>query len=235
MKPDGNRNLGRIGLAFTTLYLCSLAAVIWHLGLGSTFSELSLNTFGDFLAGAFGPLAIFWVVLGFFQQGAELRNSVEALRIQTEELRASVAQQRELSISAKRQLELQEASIERQHELERRYSSSEISLSIDTAQVIDGEFRMTIWIKNNGADAESVKFSIAEPQLSIPEIEVFDLKHGGRSLVSVKTGGPSFDLEKSIYQVSSISVDQVGRTRVFEFSSNRFALISDEIEETHDF
>jgi hypothetical protein len=28
--------------------------------------QLSLNELGDFLAGAFGPLALFWLVLGFF-------------------------------------------------------------------------------------------------------------------------------------------------------------------------
>lgn len=70
--------------------------------------SLNLNNFGDFLAGAFGPLAIFWLVLGFFQQGAELRNSIKSLDLQTRELNASVMQQKEVAQISKEQFQLQE-------------------------------------------------------------------------------------------------------------------------------
>jgi len=39
----------------------------------STFFSLKLNEQGDFLAGVFAPLAFGWLVLGFFQQGRELK------------------------------------------------------------------------------------------------------------------------------------------------------------------
>jgi hypothetical protein len=51
---------------------------------------------GDFLAGAFGPIAIVWLVLGFIQQGEELKLNTAALKLQADELRQSVAQQRRL-------------------------------------------------------------------------------------------------------------------------------------------
>lgn len=54
------------------------------------------NEFGGFLAGVFGPLGILWLILGFWQQGDELRNSVDALNLQSEELRNSVEQQKAL-------------------------------------------------------------------------------------------------------------------------------------------
>ena len=60
------------------------------------FKTLSFNEVGDFMAGAFGPVAFLWLVLGFFQQGEELKNNVEALKLQAEELRQSVEQQREM-------------------------------------------------------------------------------------------------------------------------------------------
>lgn len=68
------------------------------------------NEFGDFLAGCFAPLAFFWLVLGFFQQGDELRNSVAALHLQGEELRNSVEQQKQLVDVTREQLGLDRAS-----------------------------------------------------------------------------------------------------------------------------
>lgn len=47
--------------------------------------KLSGNEFGDFLAGVFSPLAFLWLVLGFFQQGQELRASIHALELQGDE------------------------------------------------------------------------------------------------------------------------------------------------------
>ncbi|TNE68241.1 MAG: hypothetical protein EP336_05075 [Rhodobacteraceae bacterium] len=60
------------------------------------FKTLSFNEVGDFMAGAFGPVAFLWLVLGFFQQGEELRASSHALTEQQKELRASAMAQSEL-------------------------------------------------------------------------------------------------------------------------------------------
>jgi hypothetical protein len=57
---------------------------------------LKPNEFAEFLAGIFGPLAFLWLVLGFLQQGDELRNSADALRLQEEELHNLVEQQSQL-------------------------------------------------------------------------------------------------------------------------------------------
>lgn len=65
------------------------------------------NEFGDLLAGIFSPLAFLWLVLGFLQQGAELRASVEALELQGRELQHSVEQQRQLVEVTREQLEFQ--------------------------------------------------------------------------------------------------------------------------------
>lgn len=72
---------------------------------------LPLNELGDFLAGAFGPLAILWLVLGYFQQGIELRQNSAALRLQAQELANSVEQQRELVKVAKDQYEADKADL----------------------------------------------------------------------------------------------------------------------------
>lgn len=51
------------------------------------FLKLELNALGDFLAGTFSPLALLWLVIGYFQQGDELRQNSRALHLQAEELR----------------------------------------------------------------------------------------------------------------------------------------------------
>lgn len=73
---------------------------------------MGLNEVGDFLAGAFGPVAILWLVLGFFQQGVELRQGTEALKLQAAELKNSVVQQCELVAAQKASLKNYESSLQ---------------------------------------------------------------------------------------------------------------------------
>ncbi len=86
--------LAWIGTVFTAIYLVGFTWFIF--GRLPQLQIMELNSVGDFLAGAFGPIAFFWLILGFMQQGAELRLSADALRMQAEELRASVMQQTEM-------------------------------------------------------------------------------------------------------------------------------------------
>lgn len=51
------------------------------------FLKMELNALGDFMAGTFAPLALLWLVIGYFQQGDELRQNSRALLLQAEELR----------------------------------------------------------------------------------------------------------------------------------------------------
>ncbi len=44
------------------------------------FTTMEPHLWGDFLAGAFAPLAFLWFVIGYFQQGAALR--VQAMELQ---------------------------------------------------------------------------------------------------------------------------------------------------------
>ncbi|HYE70956.1 MAG TPA: hypothetical protein VD932_05460 [Aquabacterium sp.] len=88
------KRLGIFGIVLTIVYLVAWGALVYH--RSDTFKGMTLNEIGDFLGGSFGPLAFFWLVLGFFQQGIELRQNSEALRLQVKELENSVQQQKEL-------------------------------------------------------------------------------------------------------------------------------------------
>lgn len=69
-----------------------------------TKKPVELNQWGDFFAGVFAPLAFLWLVLGYLQQGTELRLSTEALRLQAEELSKSVEQQSQLVMVSREQM-----------------------------------------------------------------------------------------------------------------------------------
>lgn len=96
--------LARAGFFVSVIYLAALIPLTWSSWIN--LWSLKPNEFGDLMAGTFAPLAFLWLVLGFFQQGQELRASVKALELQGEELRNSVEQQRQLVEVTKSEVEL---------------------------------------------------------------------------------------------------------------------------------
>lgn len=99
-----------VGWVITGLGICGTVAYLFLLdwlvnGRWMEIRAAKLNDLGDFLAGAFGPLAIWWLVLGYFQQGIELRQNSAALKQQADELAHSVAEQRKLAETAQQQLD----------------------------------------------------------------------------------------------------------------------------------
>lgn len=84
----------KIPLALTLLWV-SASAIFFGLNLQSS-KPMSPNEIGDFLAGFFSPIALMWLVFGYFQQGEELRLNTEAIKLQVKELNLSVEQQKEL-------------------------------------------------------------------------------------------------------------------------------------------
>jgi len=65
-----------------------LVTAIWFIGIyGFTKSNgyslpIELNALGDFLAGIFAPVAFFWLILGYVQQGKQLDQNTKALEQQ---------------------------------------------------------------------------------------------------------------------------------------------------------
>lgn len=103
VRPEFGKGLFWTGVGMTSAYLAGMgiyAACVWPhiLAMGP-------DGFATFLSGMFAPVAFLWLVLGFLQQGNELRNSADALWLQSEELRHSVTQQRDLVAVSREQLE----------------------------------------------------------------------------------------------------------------------------------
>ncbi|WP_396268864.1 hypothetical protein [Ideonella sp.] len=133
-------------------------SVIWVFGmLGLLFikradiASMQPNAWGDFFAGAFAPLAFLWLVLGYLQQGEELRLSTEALRLQADELRNSVEQQAALVEVSRLQLDAErEASIQEREARDHQVRPVFVFRALGTAVSGDGVSLLTFEISNTG-------------------------------------------------------------------------------------
>ena len=97
--------LAIVGGVLTIMYLALLATYVVldrH-----EFWAMKASDIASFLSGSFSPLAFLWLVLGFLQQGVELRHSARALYLQQEELRNSVEQQQALVTVTREQLQME--------------------------------------------------------------------------------------------------------------------------------
>ena len=79
------KRLTVLGVGLTALYVVPFGIGVWV--NWSKAVLMSLNEWGDFLAGVSAPVALLWLVVGYFQHGQELRLNTEALRHQQEELK----------------------------------------------------------------------------------------------------------------------------------------------------
>lgn len=132
----------------------------------SSFVALELNELGDFLAGAFGPVAFLWLVLGFLQQGRELKLSSEALQLQAKELKNSVEQQTIMAQAAMQQIESQRASLRlKELEVERSLSPIfRIGYGLMMRDTGGGYVETSIQIFNDGPDANKLAITF-EPAI----------------------------------------------------------------------
>lgn len=150
-----SKKLTMIGIGITAVYLIAVGLLGW--GEWDKFSGMEPNQVGDFLAGVVGPLALLWLILGYFQQGEELKQSTEALRLQAEELRNSVSQQRDLVEVSRKQVEAQTAALDYERELQRRAWSPVFELiSHNSGSEFGGERSYQVILHNHGAEINRV-------------------------------------------------------------------------------
>ncbi|WDH37418.1 hypothetical protein [Pseudomonas chlororaphis] len=197
------------GMLGTVVYLIIITTTVVF--KFDSFIKLGLNELGDFLAGVFGPIAFLWLVLGFLQQGRELKLSSDALRLQADELRASVEQQSHMVEAQKLSLENHERSLDPLLMLQ----------SIKGTHDEDGEFYYQFKVINKGAYCEDVVISVSSEDFDFsltPEplyddtYTTFVISEGSSDRVSVtityrrvsgNTGFQRFQLNKAMYEDAS--------------------------------
>lgn len=164
----------RAAIALTTIWVGGAAAII--LVQSDAFIRMPPNEWGDFFAGVFSPIALLWLVLGYFQQGKELR-------LQVEELRRSVEQQKELAQATKSEVEVSRKLQISQEERERREAQPRFVI---TQRGPFSSKTETIWfhLTNRGAHVDDISISsssgVCKPGF------VGTMEHGGNFQVDVK-------------------------------------------------
>ena len=118
---------------------------------------LPSNELGDFLAGAFAPLAFLFLILGYKQnnesiriQSEELRASTEALQLQVAEMKESVDQQKLMS-------ELQKTELEERHNAATPFISAFCGINVSGGGYGEQIFKLSFTFENKSDhDAKNV-------------------------------------------------------------------------------
>lgn len=143
-----------IGISASTLW--ALCIIIYIIFTPVNILNIAPNELGDFLAGALGPLGILWIVLGFWQQGDELRNSVKALNLQSDELRASVDQQKQLVSITREQAQAEIEALHEERAARRRASHPNFALTSGGGSTSRDTIKTYVTITNVGASVGEV-------------------------------------------------------------------------------
>lgn len=156
------------GIIVTTIYIGVIVIFRW-----SSFHELAtmpLNEFGDFFAGVFGPLMLFWLILGYIQQQSELRQNTKALELQAEELKKSVEQHKELVKATREQVEADLKSLEIEQLRARKEAHPDFSILNAGYRMKQGtNYTYEINLINSGKPATNVVFSTTPPLKQVDE------------------------------------------------------------------
>jgi hypothetical protein len=143
--------------------LASVAYVIVGYALMSDrlgqLRTMQVDAVGNFLAGVFGPLALLWLILGYLQQGIELKLNTKALELQAQELQNSVTQQRELVDVSRKQFEAEMELLRfERNRIEEAYKPRFVVEGIGGSHHGTGVSVFTLPIKNVGAPISNISF-----------------------------------------------------------------------------
>jgi len=143
-------------LTLIGLVISGVWALILIIILYLQFTDLgamTLNEWGDFLAGATAPLALFWLVIGYFQHSAELRLNTRVLKMQEEELRRQVVETARLVAATKEQAEVASQGLQERRQRDAKEATPEF---VDHGSSFSGE-RVKIELRNRGGEARDIE------------------------------------------------------------------------------
>ncbi len=154
---------------------------------------MTLNEWGDYLAGMMSPIALLWLVIGFYLQREELKQNTKALQIQGEELKNQVEQTRKLVEQTTRQVDIEDQRFQKEKE------DNEPNFIFETgAEIFNaGKIRKKeLNFVNYGGVAFEV--SIESPKPAIFEIRPKRIGAGNTGTIIAQLAKP---LEKEIFVI----------------------------------
>lgn len=154
----GQFSMTIFGIIITVSYIAFIVFLRWSSFPG--LQTMPLNEFGDFFAGVFGPLMLFWLILGYVQQQKELRQNTKALELQADELKKSVEQHKELVAATREQVQADLKALELEKIRELRKAQPTFTIKSAGRMYTSGKkLGFAISIFNSGQSASDVKFS----------------------------------------------------------------------------
>ncbi|WP_213073970.1 hypothetical protein [Acinetobacter terrae] len=154
-----------------SLIIGIIITIVWFVGIylfcsinEFSFSNKDLNSLGDFLAGIFAPVAFFWLILGYVQQGKQLEQNTKALeqqeralQLQIEEMKEAVQQQKEMVNIHNQELQTKFLSVK---PLITCLAIKAEIVSTNSAEVVFKTFNLSIETINEGReDANEIEFT----------------------------------------------------------------------------
>ncbi|MGQ1309262.1 hypothetical protein ACT4WM_06615 [Acinetobacter baumannii] len=176
--------------------------------------ELPANEIGDFLAGAFSPLAFLFLILGYLQntralqmQSQELKASTDALHQQAQELANNVEEQKKLLSVTQQELEIKHFEA-RPHLTFYSYpftlTEKEFPECDDDGSIIDMEryevADIKIIIENKGEVAKLVTIEELDSDFNDFNIECYELVAQQKTRLDIELIGERLELLKSKFQ-----------------------------------
>lgn len=210
--------LGNYGVILTILYFLSVLYFAFFTELVNP-EPLSMNELGDFLAGVFGPPALVWVVISFYLQSEELKNSVNALNLQAKELNKSVEQQKAMVDVAREQMDMNIAE-NKQKILAQltgdlpnfAYKSGSNSSSLKTkGKAFDFIFQ------NLGETAKSIQLNLSANEITL-EKDRFHIVRKGENLKITVLTHDSIKFPEAVTTLEIASNNDQGKNRVQIFT-----------------
>jgi len=189
------------GAAVTVTYS---TAVAMYLDVSEVMA-LAPNELGDFLAGVFGPLAFFWLICGYLQQGIELRQNTEALSLQVRELKSAAQQQRELVLVTREHLQMERDEVVRLREAARIAALPVFSAKVGGYFRGDGDAQPSVRVANVGGDIRNaVVWTPYGLPSSVENFKAFeaDLWRSGESHAASWIILATSDLEPFVFTIS---------------------------------
>ncbi len=174
----------KLGLLVTVSWFVVIAVLGLTGKLGS-FVGLTPNTVGDFLAGMMAPVAFLWLILGYYQQGQELKQNTKALMLQeqalsqqAEELQESVEQQRRLVEVTQRQVAITEQTLRLERVKLTKISQMKLRIGASQVNKISSGMRVLFHLTNTGHTVTSVRLApVGDFSIEPLFISIFDFNH----------------------------------------------------------
>lgn len=200
------------GVLLTLLYFFILGITILGLDLEPVSSW---NELGDFLAGAFSPVAFLWLVLGYMQQQKELKQNTQALMLQAEELKGSVEQASNMVELTRDQLDFEKIkhSMEVNKYVAEQRPCMELSLGGISTQKLNEKVTNVV-LKNTAKTASNIFLEFNDVEMRSPALPINSLSLGEKRVFNIPF--PTTNLPRSDF-IKIKCRDVLGNECIFEF------------------